>query len=85
MSKKKRGSNNIQKILSQYRNLLLFDLTGGTMGAAFEEGKGFKDGMTAAEKKGVYDSLLKEAAMDAKLNPEDEESAFDIIKKARES
>ncbi len=60
---------------------MLFDLTGGTMGSAPTQGNGFKEGMTAAEKKGVYDSLLKEMTTDLRLNPEEEESVFDTIKR----
>lgn len=81
MLKKRRSSKSIHKIVPEYRNLLLFDLTGGSMGAPPKEGSGFKVGMTASEKKGVYDSLLKEMTTDLRLNPEEEESVFDTIKR----
>ena len=78
---KRVSKKSIHKIVPQYRNLLLFDLTGGNMGEPFEEGCGFREGMTAAEKKGIYDSLLKEMTTDLRLNPEEEESVFDTIKR----
>lgn len=82
---KRLSRKSIHKIVPQYRNLLLFDLTGGMMGEPFKEGSAFKEGMTAAEKKGIYDSLLKEMTTDLRLNPEEEESVFDTIKKERNS
>lgn len=54
------------------------------MGSPPKEGTGFKEGMTASEKKGVYDSLLKELTMDLRLNPEEEESVFDTIRKNKD-
>lgn len=81
MIKKRRTTKDSLKLAKQYRDILLYDITGGSMGVPLEEGCSFKEGMTVAEKKGILDSLLKTADLDSKVNPKEEESEFDTIKR----
>lgn len=81
MSKKRRNSKDALKKAKQYSDILLFEATGGTMGAPLAEDAKAREGMTFAEKRGLLDSLVKIAILDHKVNPEEDESVFDTIKR----
>lgn len=81
MAKGRRNTKDALKKAKWYSDILLFEATGGSMGTPpIDDAKSGK-GMTFAEKRGLLDSLIKIAGLDHKVNPDDEESVFDTIRK----
>lgn len=67
----------------RYSDFLLYQATGGTMGAApvaMLEGKD-AEGLTFGEKRSLLDSLIKIATLESKQEDEGVESGFDMIKR----
>lgn len=85
MAKKRRNTKDALKKAKQYSDILLYEATGGTMGAPLDAEALPREGMTFAEKRGLLDSLVKIAILDHKVNPEEEESVFDTIKRNRDN
>jgi len=81
MPKKPRNTKDALKKAKFYSDILLFEATGGSMGKPLAEDAKPPEGMTFAEKRGLLDSLIRIAGLDHKVNPEDEESVFDTIKR----
>lgn len=85
MAKNRRNTKDALKKAKLYSDILLFEATGGTMGSALIEDAKPREGMTFAEKRGLLDSLIKIASLDHKVNPEEEESVFDTMKRAKDA
>lgn len=85
MAKKHRNTKDALKKAKQYSDILLYEATGGTMGKPLSIDAAPREGMTFAEKRGLLDSLVKIAILDHKVNPEEEESVFDTIKRNRDN
>lgn len=83
MSKKRRNTKDALKKSKLYSDILLFEATGGTMGTPLADGAKVSSEMTFAEKRGLLDSMIKIAGLDHKVNPEDDDSVFDTIRKSR--
>lgn len=81
MAVKRRNTKDTLKKAKLYSDILLFEATGGTMGTPLESGSKTPEGITFAEKRGLLDSLYRIAGLDHKVNPEEEESVFDTIRK----
>lgn len=79
-----RNTKDALKKAKWYSDILLFEATGGTMGKPLHDDAKPREGMTFAEKRGLLDSLIKIAGLDFKVNPEEEESVFDTIKRNKE-
>lgn len=77
---KKRKSQVINDAKKYYK-LLLYEASGGALGSK-PEGEGKKSDATFAEKRGLLDSLIKIAQLEAKGNEGfEDESGFEKIRK----
>jgi hypothetical protein len=81
MAKKRSSSSDSLKLAKQYRDLLLYTVTGGNMGTKPEIAIGNLD-ITFSEKKALLSEMIKIAEIERR-NAETEEdvSGFDLIKK----
>lgn len=76
MSRKRKDDLEIAK---KFRDLLLWEITGGNMGKR-PENPVKKEVATFGEKRGFLDSMIKIAALERKEGDEGEESGFDLIR-----
>lgn len=82
MSKKRQSGmlHNAQK----YTEYLLYEATGGSIGKQLkskESGEVIENNLTFPEKRALLESMLKLAALENKLAPEEEDSALDHIRR----